>query len=369
VTSTGSFIYQGAGTAIPDGNGGTLATSVVTNNANQTLTQVTDVNGSGATATLANLNYYTLPDIVLGDQGTYFISDGNQIVNINESSGSELWRWQPSSGTVQIVAATAGGGIAVRNIVGGQEDVVRLDTSGNPTYDTWGTSGGSAGFGVISNISYTSNGLWSGTTGDPVISSVIGDDLLEALNLWVWGHGEGSGDKQGQSEADPALKLVGIRDCTTSGGSPLQYERSPSYKLETAGNQTPTANYTVFEFLTLKNLAQCKDAKGNPTGSSPCTYIGGNRFDDQLFVPAQSGSLVNVQSFRYGLSGKRLWEVHRIERTAKSLVTLQQEQVATDNVDHLNLSFAPLQEPLIDGYTSPYIGPNCSSPPMYPWAK
>ncbi|MGA8431385.1 MAG: hypothetical protein WB729_16300 [Candidatus Sulfotelmatobacter sp.] len=225
------------------------------------------------------------------------------------------------------------------------------------------------GYGVVSNSSYGANSLWVGTTGDPVISGIIGNNLLVALNAWVWGSAEGTGDKRGQSEADPGLKLVGISDCVTSAGAPPQFERTPSYKLETAKNQVPSANYTVFEFLTLKGLAQCKDAKGNPTGSSPCTYIGGNRFDDQLFVPAQSGSFLNTQSFRYGLPGKRLWEVHRIERTAKSLVTLQIEQVAADNVDHLNLSFAPLQQPLIDGYPSPYIGPNCGSPPIYPLAK
>jgi len=33
----------------------------------------------------------------------------------------------------------------VRNIVGSQKDVVRIDANGTPTCDTWGTSGGLAG--------------------------------------------------------------------------------------------------------------------------------------------------------------------------------------------------------------------------------
>src|ERR1700685_4057743 len=113
----------GLGQVIPDGNGGALATSIqyVTN---QPLsTQVNDFGGSGATATISNL---AATDMVLGDQGTYFLTDGNQIVNVNEASGNELWRWQPSQGTVQIIAATVGGGVSVKNIVGNQEDVVRL---------------------------------------------------------------------------------------------------------------------------------------------------------------------------------------------------------------------------------------------------
>lgn len=187
--------------------------------------------------------------------------------------------------------------------------------------------------------------------------------------LGAGGSGEGQGDKQGQAEADPALMLVGTSDCVTSGGSPAQYDRYPSYELRTSKNQKPSSDYTVFEFLSIKALAQCLDKNGNPTGSSPCTYIGGNSFDDHLFVPAQTGSITNTQSFRYGVSGKRLWDVHTIERTAQSLSTLQIEEVPTDNKDHVILSFKPFQQPLIDGYTSPYIGPNCSSPPRYPQAK
>ena len=69
--------------------------------------------------------------------------------------------------------------------------------SGNPTYDTWGTAGGSAGYGTVSNSTYYSNGLWIGTTGDPVISGIIGDYLLPALTVWAWDAGDDH--KQGQS--------------------------------------------------------------------------------------------------------------------------------------------------------------------------
>ena len=371
---------------IPDGNGGALASSFCGNSDGTVSMQITPVGGSTASAVNMPVQQYSnQQDMVLGDEATYFTTGGssNQVMDIDEASGNQLWSWQPTSGSVEIIAATAAGGVAVKNIItdssgNEEEDVVRLDSNGNPKYDTWGTLGGSAAYGVLSNSSYSSNGLWVGTTGDPVISGIIGDDLLVALSPWGWGSGEGGagGDEQGQAGADPALKLVGVSDCVTSAGSPAQFDRYPSYKLETGKNQAPSVNYTVFEVLSPhKQLAQCLDKKGNPTGSSPCNYASSsngipyNRFDDHLFVPAQTAAFSNNQSFQYGVAGQRLWDVRRIERTAQSLSTLQIEQVPTDNVDHLNLGFSPFQQPLIDGYPSPYLGPSCSSPPKYPQAK
>jgi hypothetical protein len=133
--NTNIFQPLSVGKVIPDGAGGALATSVSTSGANQVSVQVSDIGGSGRTATLP-LNYAQQPDIVLGDQGTYFITDGTQVIDVDESSGGR-WNWQPSEGTVQLIAATAGGGAAVLNtLYNGQQDVVRLDATGNPTYDT-----------------------------------------------------------------------------------------------------------------------------------------------------------------------------------------------------------------------------------------
>jgi hypothetical protein len=108
---------------IPDGNGGALV-ATVTYQQGQFSTQVTDVGGSQGTANISNL---AASDMVLGDQGTYFVTDGNQIVDVDEASGSEMWDWQPSNNsTVQIIAATSGGGVAVLN---GTDNFVLLDQS------------------------------------------------------------------------------------------------------------------------------------------------------------------------------------------------------------------------------------------------
>ncbi|HYM79487.1 MAG TPA: choice-of-anchor D domain-containing protein [Candidatus Dormibacteraeota bacterium] len=181
--STTNLPNAANGAVIPDGNGGALVQVPMPGTINQPSNQiqVMDIGGGNGTATISD---FTGGDTVLGDQGTYFMTDGNKVISVNEASGSEVWRWQPNSGNVQIIAATAGGGVAVKNIIQpGQENVVRLDANGSPTYDTWGTAGGGAGYGVVSNSKYFA-GLWAGVGGDPVIEQVMGTPMEEAFTPW-----------------------------------------------------------------------------------------------------------------------------------------------------------------------------------------
>jgi hypothetical protein len=193
----------GMGLVIPDGNGGALATTSSVYSGQQPTTQVTDFGGSAGSTTISDI---AATDMVLGDQGTYFTTDGNQIVDVNEASGNELWSWQPESGTVEIIAATTGGGVAIKNIVGNQEDVVRLDSNGNPTYDTWGTTGGPSAYGVVSNATFVGEtelvtNLWIGDTPGSAITGETGEPLIHAPGDWSFGAGNGSGDQQGQSQS------------------------------------------------------------------------------------------------------------------------------------------------------------------------
>ena len=192
VASSTTLPNPANGTVIPDGNGGALVQNFVPANQNQSQvsTQVIDAGGSNPTATISN---FAGGDTVLGDQGTYFITDGNQVVCVDEASGNEQWRWRSNSGTAEIIAATAGGGVAVKNIVGNQEDVVRLDSTGTPTFDTWGTSGGSAGYGVLSYSTYWANGVWFGVGGDPVPEGVVGEPLGDAGGPYPFAGGNGPG--------------------------------------------------------------------------------------------------------------------------------------------------------------------------------
>jgi hypothetical protein len=185
------------GNVIPDGNGGALATSIVPSGPNAVQVQISDVGGSGGTATLPLST--AQPDMVLGDQGTYFTTDGTQVIDVNEADGNQLWSWQPDQGTVQIIAATAGGGVAVKKHrrQPGRRGPPRLERQRHLRH--LGTAGGSAGYGVLSNSVYFANDLWVGTTGDPLISGMIGNLLPVANDNWPWGTGGGARRPRGPS--------------------------------------------------------------------------------------------------------------------------------------------------------------------------
>jgi len=290
--------------------------------------QSTDVGGSGGSGSQSQLSPSSQPDMVLGDQGTYFTTDGTQVINVNEASGNQVWTWQPSQGSVEIISATAGGGVAVKNIVGNQEDVVRLDSNGNATYDTWGTAGGSAGYGVLSNSTYFANGLWVGTTGDPVIAGVIGDTESDAPDVYP-NHG---GTPQNQGSADPNLMLVAMTD-NWGFVNGAQQARQIQYILvypngspltQTNGNWNPLSNsplYNVYELQSNPEVA---------TGHTPCGKSDNpcDGFSDEItpygfndnhwcgIVASKCPPQTSIQTFTYGLSGagQRQYAVHTILR-------------------------------------------------------
>jgi hypothetical protein len=214
------------GNVIPDGNGGVLAQSLTLSRyGDQNFMNITHVGATGGSATVPLGSIWSgdwgytngFEDMVLGDQGTYFTTDHQQVRAFDEASGNQLWSWTPSPWAVntytpwvEIIAATAGGGVAVREIQTtanstngiptGQEDVVRLDSNGNATYDSWGTSSGSAAYGVLSNSTYWVNGEWVGVSSDPVIEAVSGETLEVAVTDWSSGAGGGGGgNRQGQN--------------------------------------------------------------------------------------------------------------------------------------------------------------------------
>jgi hypothetical protein len=350
------------GEVIPDSNGGALAAWRV----NGSEARVTHVGGGQASLPLGDQ-----PRMVLGDQSSYFTTDGTQVVAVNEADDNQKWAWQPSQGGVEIIAATAGGGVAVRNILDyATENVVRLDADGNPTYDTWGTNG--SGYGVLSNASYFGNGLWVGLTGNPVVGGVVGSDLYTALSHWT----SPKGTKQEQAAADPALKLVGLEDCTQkspAGSGQFSYERFPKYKLVDKNEQSPTENYTVFEKLDPHKEFTICQRDGKNTGMSPCGYADGNtipyrEFDDDITLRlsnAGPNGIHNNQSFFYGLPSKRLWEVKRIERYGRKADNSGYGQVAVEH-SYLDLWLRNFAEPLIDGMGAPWVGPCNGEYPLIP---
>lgn len=257
-----------------------------------------------------------MPDVVLGDQGTYFTTDSIQIIGVNEASGAQAWTWQPNAGSVAIISATAGGGVAVLNTIGNQQDVVRLDSTGAPTYDTWGTSGGSAAYGVLSNSTYFANDLWVGTAGDPVISGLTGDPLPQADSVYA----NHAGTSQQQSSGRPNLMLVGWTD-TYDG---VWYREIQYYLVDASGNKLPRSEeYDVWEHQSNKSTTSdgsgiTEDSQGNQfddlispyssTDNPPCTT--GN----YLHGRCSSFIVTSNQTFTYALPKQRQYDVRTILR-------------------------------------------------------
>jgi hypothetical protein len=111
------------------------------------------------------------------------------ILAISASTGGALWQWDfPAGHTGVLVAPQAGGGVVVSDITvdvnsqAVQQNVVRLDGNGIPTYDTWSTGGGALG--------YYKNGIWvngpSPFTSNPQPSGAVAAAAITVADTdWV----------------------------------------------------------------------------------------------------------------------------------------------------------------------------------------
>jgi hypothetical protein len=75
-------------------------------------------------------------NLVLGDSGTAFVTDGLKVVAFNVQSVQPIWTHSSTGGSVfSFVGATGGGGVALRD---SQLGIVQLDSSGNTSQSTAG---------------------------------------------------------------------------------------------------------------------------------------------------------------------------------------------------------------------------------------
>jgi hypothetical protein len=148
------------GPIIPDSNGGVFATwTISAPTVLQYPYQIVDVSG-GIVGTPYNLPFsptsvapFVSPTLVLGENGVAFASgtttsstDGvtqvSQIASFNIGSGSTNWTYQAQPNyTLSIIAAADGNGLAAKTTDhNGNDNVVRFDSSGNATFDNWGST-------------------------------------------------------------------------------------------------------------------------------------------------------------------------------------------------------------------------------------
>jgi hypothetical protein len=141
------------GNIIPDGQGGVLATWTVDvpfGPPGPHLYQAADVFPGGG------LNHYDLPmapmqlmvdtntglpinpPLVLGENGTAFVSYGTNVTSFDLNSGAVNWNYQAAAQTaVSLVSYANGNGLAGKITNNGQDTILRFDFTGATTTDTW----------------------------------------------------------------------------------------------------------------------------------------------------------------------------------------------------------------------------------------
>ena len=99
--------------------------------------------------------------IVLGENGVAFASDSQTLLAFNVSTLTPLWTYSAPQGTaLSIVTSTDTGGVITKatNSSTDLDTVIRLDSNGTPTQDTW----------TASKLDYWAGDLWLGSSGGAV---------------------------------------------------------------------------------------------------------------------------------------------------------------------------------------------------------
>jgi hypothetical protein len=364
------------GRIIPDGQGGVLATYTLFPS-NPPVPprpyQAGYVVGGSVTITYGlpfspqTLTFGTYPSLVLGESGIAFATDGTnsdpsnqndgpQIVSFNISSGAENWAYQTlTQNQLSIVAASAGNAVVGKiTDQSGNDTVVRLDSTGAATTDTWSASGvqygdvGWLGFSTpmgssLVNAKTSTPGArqldLQGSGSSPAVFSAA--PVPWADSVWLMPQ------QAATSAAEPAFTLRGISDCEGPTGRTIEY-----WLVATQGGALVTDPYVVFEHQTDPTVAP-------PNGVSPVDSKGQldysgqkDKFDDDLTPNADPNSHVSTQTFNFGLQGQRLFPVRRIDRTlANSHVPVILPQFL--------IKMPSGQQATLNGQASPYVGP-CS---------
>ncbi len=205
---------QYPGNIIPDGNGGVLATWSVSMVQGTQLTypyQAVDV-VAGAVGTQYNLpfspqsvNIAQQPSLVLGENGVAFASgmttatvngaptQVSQIASFNISSGEPNWTYQVTPGSqLSLIAAADGNGLGGKATdQSGNDTVIRFDSGGNPSFDTWVS-------GSVSNVNFfVADDSWVGTT-----AGSEGEYFAAPVELSTSSWPEEGGQEQGAANSD-----------------------------------------------------------------------------------------------------------------------------------------------------------------------
>jgi len=218
--------------------------------------------------------------LVLGDNDTGFFTDTNDVVAFNVNTGKPLWAWTTTTPPVNIVTSTAGGGlIATTSDQSGDHNatVIRFDSAGNPTTDTW-TPGSTLGFNY-----FIVGSSWSGfsSTGNLIAAYAAAPVELSSAAWYALGGNGGKAavqnlsltnfSKTGANQATIASVLQNINTglpsyalCNNwlqgagessgiSGSQDIQSLLSNNWFGHATINQGTNVNYTIAAFSGTQN--------------------------------------------------------------------------------------------------------------------
>jgi len=280
--------------------------------------------------------------LLLGDSSTAYATDGQTVQVFDVASSQALWSYT-SQGTdsLAFLLSVVNRGLIGKEFSGGSETVVRFDSAGLPSLDTWSGA----------KIDYFIGTLWTGIVAGTGAGAYIGPSPQEASGPST----RPGGDPQHNWTADPGLVLVATQDCHKVNAQRTLYARYPIYSLRMPNDRskTPQEKYTVFEFIP-EHRVSC--GVGGFGGLNPCSYADGvklpyNEFADEISTGFVYGAFNVTQYFLYGLPGQRIVGIKQIYRT---LSGGSPELKATG---WNSLSATPGADPLIDGKPDPWLAP------------
>jgi hypothetical protein len=183
-------------TVAPDGQGGLLVVwdaKPLDPRAGTTHVTRTDITG-------APLADYPLPvtgiggndQIVLGEGGNAFASNGLQLAAFNAANGNSVFTFTaPGNHNIALGPALWGGGIAVTDIDldTGSHAAARFDALGNLLYDAFDSAG------LVPNTTWPTLGVWSGVNASGAYTQIAESEIVPADSLWGFPGGNPSGNR------------------------------------------------------------------------------------------------------------------------------------------------------------------------------
>jgi hypothetical protein len=140
-----------------------------------------------------------ISQLVFGENGVAFATDGATLSSFNLSSGQVNWNYSaPSSTSLSIVTSTEGNGLVAR-LKDTTESITRLDSSGNATLDTWtAATPSNIGASSLSNTTFlASDGFIATPSGTNQVLMLQSDAVIDYPD----GVGEASPPEDGREKS------------------------------------------------------------------------------------------------------------------------------------------------------------------------